>query len=208
MRIRCLILVPLLLACEQSGSPTCPVGQAGCACTPEGLCLEGLSCLNEMCQADISEESPTTSGTDVTTAAESTEAPDTTDSSVDSSSESPCQSPSIECDGICIDPLSDEQNCGECGKECIIEGEYGGCMGGECLPSLSECVSWDNPIPCSDVCSQSGEVCAELGCDGFTYIAYGSLETCADLLPQGFSSDPCTEPDFATNGAYRCCCAQ
>jgi hypothetical protein len=211
MRTLCLVLVPLMLAsCEPSASPSCPVGQVGCACTPDGLCIEGLSCLENVCHMEIAEESGT-SDVDTTSATDgmaSSSSESTASGEIDSTGEPSCQAPDIECDGVCVNPLTDNLNCGECGNMCVIEWELGGCVEGYCAPRLSDCVAWDNPIPCSEVCAQSVGSCVEMGCDGFTYYSYGSLAQCLGYAYNAVSSAPCTEPDFATNGAYRCCCAQ
>lgn len=53
--------VMLGVACEQSDD--CPAGQEGCACTSDGLCLEGLDCLSGHC-VDPSWMPPTGGGPD------------------------------------------------------------------------------------------------------------------------------------------------
>lgn len=34
------------------------------------------------------------------------------------------------CEGVCIDPMTDADNCGECGNKCVGQQE---CMAGECM---------------------------------------------------------------------------
>ncbi len=209
-----LISTLLLGACEQSPEP-CPVGQSGCECTVESLCIAGLSCIDDVCQTMVSDGSDSSStgvsDTDGSTNADgstdSSSATDLTDSD-SSSTDGLCPPPQIECMGDCVNPLTDAQNCGDCGNVCIIEGEYGGCVNGECMPSLSECISWANPIACDDVCAQAGLVCAEAACQGLTYITYDVNAACVAHDPSGASADPCTEPSFVATGSYRCCCAQ
>ncbi len=214
MRAVFFAFVPLLglLACESSEPPSCPVGRAGCECTVEGLCIEGLSCVDNECQAGIAEESgtsesETTLGT--TTTADATGTTETSESSETvSSSDGPCTAPEIECDGACVNPLTDDLNCGECGHACIIEGGVGACIEGSCTPRLSECIDWGNPIPCNEVCAQIEATCVATGCLGGTYVTYNIIEDCLAHDPNGVLADPCTEPDIPSNGAYRCCCSQ
>ncbi len=130
-------------------------------------------------------------------------------SETESTSDGPCTAPEIECDGGCVNPLTDDINCGECGHACIVGGGAGGCVDGSCSPRLSECVDWSNPMPCNEVCAQLGATCVVDGCPfGSTYVMYDALEDCLAHNRDGFSSSPCTEPDFVGNGAYRCCCTQ
>ena len=209
MRLRILLPFTVLLACESSDPPSCPVGQAGCACTMEGLCIEGLSCVDDLCQTGIAEESGSSSET---TTPETTDATGTTETSESSATEStsdgPCMAPEIECDGGCVNPFTDDLNCGECGHACIVDGGLGGCVEGSCSPRLSECIDWENPTPCNEVCAQIGSGCVENGCVGGTYVTYDVLVDCFNHESNGHVTGPCTEPGFATAGAYRCCCSQ
>ncbi len=180
----------------------------------DGLCIEGLSCVDDVCQTAVAEESGSASET---TTPETTDSVGTTESvvtmsessEVESTSDGPCTAPEIECNGGCVNPLTDDLNCGECGHTCIVGGGAGGCVDGICSPRLSECVEWSNPMPCNEVCAQLGAACAEYGCPfGSTYVQYDILSDCLDHNPNGYNGDPCTEPDVPSNGAYRCCCSQ
>ncbi len=200
----------VLSACERTDPPSCPVGQVGCECTVEGLCIEGLSCVNNECQAGITEESGTSeSETTLETMTDSTSTTETSESSAtESTSDGPCMAPEIECDGGCVNPLTDDLNCGECGHTCIVDGGLGGCVEGSCSPRLSECIDWENPTPCNEVCAQIGSACVANGCLGGTYVTYDVLEHCLDHNPNGASINPCTAPEAPSAGAYRCCCSQ
>ena len=139
-----------------------------------------------------------------------------------------CSSTEIECNGECINPLTDEQNCGTCGRTCeeklglLIEG---GCSQGECLPMFSPCVSEaDGFTTCDDVCAGQGEACLSEAESPYCHVVAMGWESdeleqcqvhdpgaaiglghigCSDPLPFGGS---CGFPDICTY--FACCCSQ
>jgi hypothetical protein len=133
-----------------------------------------------------------------------------------------CAANEIECEGICTNPMSDTNNCGECGRTCMGEqGDLlvGGCFQGECRPLYSECISEAEGLAtCGDICESYGESCRDdddilrcgkvaygwyaddlEGCQAhFAGVGLGFIETCEDTLPFG---DDAFE-------YIRCCCTQ
>jgi hypothetical protein len=220
MRLTISFTIAIMLAsCEERSEP-CPVGQTGCECTAESLCIVGLSCVEGVCQTS-SEDEESSSGnsseesTGDTLNSDSSDSLDesssdesSSDESDSSSSDDLCGPPEISCGDGCVNPFTDNENCGECDNACLVEGEHGNCVDGECAPTLSECFSWETPVPCEDVCSQMGMACLQQGCQNGTYLFYGALDTCDQHTPSGASINPCSEPSTPDNGYYRCCCAQ
>ncbi len=80
--------------------------------------------------------------------------------------------PDLPCGGA--DLQTDNQNCGECGLECLIQFEYtpyaaGACQAGECGPHYWTYNSVDMTFPetCADVCASftnEGVSCTDSGC--------------------------------------------
>ncbi|KIG11574.1 Endo-1,4-beta-xylanase A precursor [Enhygromyxa salina] len=120
-----------------------------------------------------------------------------------------CEPNELLCDGFCVDPTSDPENCGMCGHICEIKNDIGGCSESVCEPTLSECIhTEDPPVSCNDVCAGEGKLCIAQGCGGgATFYPYGSLNICEMFIGAGQSS-PCTDPTVLAAGYYRCCCGE
>ncbi len=68
---------------------------------------------------------------------------------------SPCPSGLIDCDGTCVDPMTDESNCGSCGIVCL-DGES--CWSGTC-----------GCTPLDEYCVASSECCfSDINCCCFS----------------------------------------
>ncbi|KIG11542.1 Flagelliform silk protein [Enhygromyxa salina] len=120
-----------------------------------------------------------------------------------------CPAGQMLCGGICVDTATDAANCGMCGHVCDIKDNVGGCIEGECAPTLSECVtSEDPPASCDEVCMGEGKICVSDGCYGqttFVWYAFGS--DCANFQGSHVGG-PCTFPNIAETNHYRCCCGE
>jgi hypothetical protein len=124
----------------------------------------------------------------------------------------PCNDPLICCDGFCVNPQTDDDNCGECGNECE-EGAH--CTDGVCPDVCGETVCDVGQACCDDVCSdvqndplncgecgnecEEGEDCIEGVCEMVECdppcdaeetccMIPGASPECADL---GFDEDHC-----------------
>jgi hypothetical protein len=100
--------------------------------------------------------------------------------------------PATPCGRVCVDLTSDPQNCGACGRTCVVPEAIATCVAGECatgacLPGFSDANgSPDDGCEAEVVCAE-GEVCAtacgtegRLACDG--------------------AEPACTPPDEQCNG--------
>lgn len=120
------------------------------------------------------------------------------------------------CDGTCVDPMNDNENCGSCGRQCLVAGASGACDGGTCTPTIgNNCISFDDRAmwpTCDSICGGIGASCVERGCAGNTYVVYPSCGTSTSDVPQVFNTDPCDEPiawgGAAQGAVLRCCCTQ
>lgn len=115
------------------------------------------------------------------------------------------------CDGVCVDLINNDENCGECRLECVRRGaasEFGGCETGECLPTWSDCYVYSAFENCEDVCSEEGKVCAEDGCRGYTIYAFGGITDtrCIEYNLTGNRSMSCDSRIPFDGGYIRCCC--
>lgn len=161
------------------------------------------------------EEDPTTSGEDsdsATTTEGGSEGDEETTSGLT------CDEGLLECDGQCVDPLSDAAHCGGCNTTC---GE-GTCDAGSCQPAeCGEGLTWcDASLSCADLMNDR-ENCGQCGRDcnaEFTEISEGILYphdlTCtAGVCHDG--DEPCepypdhgpcwqTENCNAPAGEYQC----
>ena len=107
-----------------------------------------------------------------------------------------CNPPYIICDGKCTDPMSDRENCGECGVKCEVPAY---CNQGSCdcptdLPGWMACDGvcvyvYTDPENCGacgvtcphgQICDGTGR-CASSCSEGFTLCGSGSSVYCADL---------------------------
>ena len=94
----------------------------------------------------------------------------------------------IQCDDSCVDPDSDPENCGACGRTCLYSEDpfAGGCFEGECLPFYSDCVASDAGLStCEEVCADSGQSCRDaddqLSCGIVAWVwTEGEGPACAD----------------------------
>ena len=109
------------------------------------------------------------------------------------------------CDGVCIDLQIDNENCGECRRECIING-VGGCSDGDCLPTMSSCNPWSSDLTCDEICTNEGGNCVPESCQDHTVIYYGTNAQCINFTPGGDGDFTCNEILPDTNDYFRCCC--
>ena len=110
------------------------------------------------------------------------------------------------CGGGCKDFKTDGGNCGGCGVVCT-----NGCEGSVCLPVLGECINSQSGFPdCNAYCQSVAEMCVPQGCDGATFLGYGSTSSCQNDDASFKWYEPCSDPHpwdgFRT--AVRCCCSE
>jgi hypothetical protein len=170
-----------------AGDTSCIPDELGCECST-GLCLGNLVCMGEVC----------------------VEGSDT--SSTDSETGMQCEPPEMLCDGVCVDIMNDDSNCGECGNECHIALDVGECVNGACAPTYSDCISSpDDPKPsCTEVCQMQGFAgCSACGPNDLTIVWYSSVTTCENDSPVASDGEACqNQPTNFPFFDYRCCCAQ
>lgn len=102
-----------------------------------------------------------------------------------------CDAPLIECGGACVDPATDEANCGECGTVCDFANGCESCIGGVCT------------FACIDDCCP-GPLCTELAADPTNCGACGAA--CAEGL--ACQSGRCCTPEIeggACSDEVPCC---
>ncbi len=111
-----------------------------------------------------------------------------------------CAAPNLMCDGECIDPMTDPDNCRVCGGWCRVvrPGENaspGECQQGICEPTFSDggCISkagvaGELMTSCADICETRGNTCVDNGCDGGTILWEPAYQECT----QSFD---CVNPD-------------
>ncbi len=100
--------------------------------------------------------------------------------------------PDLPCGGA--DLQTDNQNCGECGLECLIQFENtpyaaGACQAGECGPHYWTYISVDMTFPetCDDVCASftnEGVSCTDSGCSLAGYVC-GAFDFGCELYMGG-----------------------
>lgn len=124
---------------------------------------------------------------DATATATATESDPTGPSTVDDTAEPPppdCTAPEVACGVTCADLDSDPNNCGQCGRSCVIPQAAATCVAGECAmascdPGYSDCdgelaSGCETPIDCQEgmlcttACGSEGvvdctDVCAAAG---------------------------------------------
>ncbi len=210
------MLLCLLIHCggDSSGNGSsdedaCNLGELACPCN-QGQCLGSLVCENDLCVSAATESSSVAS-----TEGQTTESSDTASTTEESPTETTftCTEPEILCDGECINPLADANNCGECGKTCGMLFDSGGCDQGQCQPIWSDCIDSSTLVLCSDVClSQGFSGCVTAGCgdsqDSVRWYAFDlGCEQNSDIT-QGEATACETEPNGMNSDFYRCCCDQ
>jgi hypothetical protein len=137
-----------------------------------------------------------------------------------------CPDEEISCNDTCIDPQTDDQNCGECGKACLIQYSQakdskftGGCEMGGCTPTWSPC--FKRYANCEDVCTAltgGDAVCDNHACvSGAEAPVAGLLwddeQGCEDISPElarfGSWTESCqTDFELEEDQYVRCCCTQ
>lgn len=191
----------------------CTLGEMACACN-QGQCLSGLQCSGGMCVSESGSESE--SGSSSGSTSEESTAVDSSASDDPATTEmtetgTPCVAPSIMCDGECVDPSTDANNCGECGMSCASALESGGCVDGMCIPVWSGCLNATSLVLCPEVCQSQGYLgCATSSCSGLSVLWFSSMAECEVGEPsnQG-EATPCeVEPTGMNSLFYRCCCDQ
>ena len=126
--------------------------------------------------------------------------------------------PDVPCGGA--DLLTDDNNCGSCGKQCPVmfrgeEWEAGGCVQGECGPTWSDCWSSGIGETCDEICTATKGTCVPQGCSGgYTAMLFnvGLDGWCNPLAgTHGTMTGACDEPipwevtiEYATETS--CCC--
>lgn len=120
------------------------------------------------------------------------------------------------------DLLTDDFNCGECGRVCPIswdDGPYGSghCREGECGPQLDLCALLSDPVDtCTEICAQSGAMQCVVGCPGVAneWVAglyYEETVPFTGCLPKAPTSEilDCDAPlevVYDTYSSAHCCC--
>jgi hypothetical protein len=120
------------------------------------------------------------------------------------------------CGKTCVDPLTDNDNCGRCNFKCNVytSGTFtmGGCEKGLCAPSYGACFTGTKPyFTCDEMCAQEGATCVQAGCLGATHIEYTYPSDCDDKQVSMISANQaCNQPAQFASGqrAGRCCCAR
>jgi hypothetical protein len=213
-----------------SNDDVCIPGELGCECNM-GACLSGLVCQANTCVTALGDGDGDGDGDGVGdgdgSSGDGDGSPGDGDGSPGDGDGSPgdgdgtpgdgdgspgdgdgesCGDGELMCDGQCIDPLINPDNCGSCGKMCAVVNGAGGCEAGACLPVLSECIPAQDPmLSCNDVCAVEGKACESQGCNGSTFLWYGTLNTC-ETFQGSPSAASCASPTTPTNNYYRCCC--
>lgn len=115
------------------------------------------------------------------------------------------------CGDQCIDVMSNDDNCGGCGVECVVKAEppIGSCVEGVCTPTWSECVlQSDGYETCDEICALEGKTCVTQGCNGDTFLMNGDLTGCNAGIPLQTTAITCEGPIGWQQSAGACCCAQ
>jgi len=186
------------LVCENDlcTDPNCIPGELACECNM-GLCLGDLVCVGGVCLEDGGTTTDTSSTTSMDT---------TTDTGME------CPNPNeMMCDGVCVDVVANNDNCGGCGVVCKVytTPDVGFCVDGACTPTFSECYAMaDGWMTCDQICGAEGQVCVEKGCGGDTSIN-GSLALCEVGNAASGTTQACgTNISFNFNPYAACCCTQ
>ncbi|NJK31176.1 MAG: hypothetical protein HC927_01495, partial [Deltaproteobacteria bacterium] len=172
--------------------PNCTPGELACECN-NGLCLGELVCENDVCVVGGDTDTDTTDTTD-------------TDMECPNANEKMC-------DGQCVDVLSNNDNCGDCGVACKVfttpSPDVGICEEGACMPTYSQCVAEDDGyVNCDQICALDGKACVEDGCSGYTTIQ-GSLAQCMSASNSTQKSAQACATNISWVGSYAaCCCTQ
>ena len=128
--------------------------------------------------------------------------------------------PDLPCDGA--DLQTDDDNCGECGNECWVNGagdyRVGGCVDGACGPVWWG-KQWLGPdgSSCADVCAETGLSCRADACAGLTgFVCEAAFDAPCDTFTFGSApfaevTGSCTEPiDWPEQALGQiklyCCC--
>jgi Stigma-specific protein, Stig1 len=139
-----------------------------------------------------------------------------------------CDEPQILCDGVCVDPTVDQDNCGACGKVCEMGSACcaGGCTFttsdrkncgtcGKACGSADTCctglcidtaIDHDNCGVCGAACVKAGDVCVSSMCcaPGSAVCSGACTDTAMDVDNCGACGQACATGDVCTNGN---CCA-
>jgi hypothetical protein len=145
-----------------------------------------------------------------------------------SDSSASCRDGLAACEGTCVDLMTDDENCGGCGHECMDPGYFGHCEAGSCPNALYCAARSDEIDDCDDVCESLGERCVEdpsggaRGCDGGFYLYTntteydGAIKDCEDHRDAYYAAAPCdvlipwtifVEHEVFSE-AVACCCTQ
>lgn len=189
----------------------CQQGTHLCECLAGTTCTGDLVCNNGFCvepgSGDTHDGMTTSDGDESTTSDGDSDTTSDGDTTGDSDGNEGCVPGELMCGGVCVDTLSDPENCGSCGVTCQMTSGLGGCDGGVCAPRWSDCQMVGDPVaPCADVCTTEGASCVEGGCGGSTIKWYGSILDCEDYSDLGGLGITCEESPFAESFVYRCCC--
>lgn len=102
-----------------------------------------------------------------------------------------CNEESLTCNGVCVDPLTDSQNCGGCGITCAAgEGCTNGvCVvgGGSCEPGTTEmCYSGPTGTAGIGLCRAGMRTCAD---NGFWGACVGEVTPASEVCTNGADDD-------------------
>lgn len=163
----------------QSGSTSTACGLAGRACI---TCSTAQTCAVGICVGGVPSTNSGGGAASVTTGGGSSAGGTATISTP----QSQCAGTTLECRGNCVDPATDESNCGSCGNQCqagLV------CNAGRCEALPNDCLS--NPCP------------GDFGCDPETRTCARRCFSNADCKPSGSS---CTTAGVCacSSGARAC----
>jgi hypothetical protein len=120
------------------------------------------------------------------------------------------------CGNTCVDPMTDNDNCGSCNLKCNIFTAngvtMGGCKNGACAPAYASCfVNMKAYFTCDEICAQEGQTCVQGGCMGATHIEYEYSSDCdSKVVSMIYTNELCNQHAQFASGqrAGRCCCAK
>jgi hypothetical protein len=120
------------------------------------------------------------------------------------------------CGNKCVNPLTDNDNCGACAIKCDIytvgDVTMGGCKNGLCAPAYGACFTAMRPyFTCDEICAQESAKCIQAGCMGATHIEYVYETDCdSKVVSAIYTNEACNQPSQFASGerAGRCCCAK
>ena len=119
------------------------------------------------------------------------------------------------CGGVCVDEYTDNDNCGNCGVQCIGDTEcfFGNCdppchgpglelCGDQCIDTFTDP---NNCGSCGSVCTEPGTTCDGGQCDCADLAETNCGDTCSDIDSDPNNCGNCgtvCDPSQSCNGGY------